>query len=94
MSDRASQGVYSDDSGPAILDFFREAVQSPWEVLYRLVPDEQPEIEAVLKQLVRPAWHAPVHCPGNVLLSISAPPRARHGRGSVRALTARTCAGG
>ena len=28
VSDRASQGVYEDTSGPAILSFFREAVKT------------------------------------------------------------------
>lgn len=28
VSDRASQGVYRDESGPAILQFFREAIKS------------------------------------------------------------------
>ena len=28
VSDRASQGVYSDISGPAILNFFHEAIKS------------------------------------------------------------------
>ena len=28
VSDRASQGVYSDISGPAILNFFHEAIES------------------------------------------------------------------
>mmetsp|Transcript_380 Transcript_380/g.622 ORF Transcript_380/g.622 Transcript_380/m.622 type:complete len:206 (-) Transcript_380:388-1005(-) len=52
VSDRASSGVYEDLSGPAILGFFAEAIQSPWQVVYRLVPDEQPEIETAIKQLV------------------------------------------
>ncbi|GLC47313.1 hypothetical protein PLESTB_001218100 [Pleodorina starrii] len=48
ISDRASAGVYEDLSGPAILNFFSEAVDSPWEAVYRVVPDEQPEIEKAL----------------------------------------------
>ncbi len=53
VSDRASTGVYEDLSGPAILQFFAEAVQSPWEAQYRLVPDEQPLIEQAIIDLVR-----------------------------------------
>ena len=30
VSDRASQGVYEDISGPAILGFFHEAIQSQY----------------------------------------------------------------
>lgn len=47
VSDRASQGVYEDLGGPAILQFFSEAIASPWSAVYRLVPDEQPLIEQV-----------------------------------------------
>ncbi|GIL88146.1 hypothetical protein Vretimale_14056 [Volvox reticuliferus] len=48
VSDRASAGLYEDLSGPAVLNFFAEAVESPWEAVYRVVPDEQPEIEKSL----------------------------------------------
>ena len=53
VSDRAHTGTYSDQSGPAILAFFKEAIQSPWEAVYRLVPDEQPLVEQMLVDLVR-----------------------------------------
>lgn len=53
VSDRATAGVYEDLSGPAILRFFAEAVASPWEAEYRCVSDEQPLIEAAIKELVR-----------------------------------------
>lgn len=53
VSDRASAGVYEDLSGPAILQFFAEAVASPWAAKYVVVPDEQPLIEAAIKDLVR-----------------------------------------
>ena len=51
-SDRASAGDYEDLSGPAIEQFLNEAVTSPWEVVRRLVPDEQALIEAALVELV------------------------------------------
>jgi molybdopterin adenylyltransferase len=38
-SDRASAGVYRDDSGPAIDDFLRETLTSPWRSIRRIVPD-------------------------------------------------------
>ena len=53
ISDRASTGVYADAGGPAILQFFQDAVESQWEVVYRLIPDEQNLIETTLKELVR-----------------------------------------
>ena len=52
VSDRAHDGVYEDASGPAIVLFFQEAIESPWTVHYRLVPDIQAEIESALKSLV------------------------------------------
>ncbi|MDE3244911.1 MAG: molybdopterin adenylyltransferase [Acidobacteriota bacterium] len=51
ISDRASTGVYEDLSGPAIRDTMKAYLRSPWEEVYRLVPDEQPIIEASLKAL-------------------------------------------
>ncbi len=39
VSDRASSGVYRDDSGPAIEDFLRDVVSSPWRAIQRIVPD-------------------------------------------------------
>lgn len=52
VSDRASQGVYEDLGGPAIVGYFEEVLSSPFEALRRLIPDEQPLIEAALKKLV------------------------------------------
>ena len=51
VSDRASQGEYTDEGGPAILGFFEEAINSPWTALYRCVPDEREAVEAALIQL-------------------------------------------
>jgi hypothetical protein len=52
VSDRASAGVYDDLSGPAILKFFGEAIESPWEADYRVIPDEQPLIEQAIIDMV------------------------------------------
>lgn len=52
VSDRASCGVYEDLSGPAILQFFHEAIKSSWRAVYRVIPDERPLIEQTLKQMV------------------------------------------
>ena len=51
ISDRASAGVYEDKSGAAIRDVLTRWVASTWREEYRLVPDEQPQIEAALKEL-------------------------------------------
>lgn len=51
ISDRASTGVYEDLSGPAIRATMKAYLCSPWEEVYRLIPDEQPIIEATLKSL-------------------------------------------
>jgi len=53
VSDRASQGVYKDEGLPALEEWFGKTIVSPrWEATRRLIPDEQPEIEAVLRELV------------------------------------------
>ena len=52
VSDRASQGEYPDEGGPAILGFFQEAIKSPWTALYRCVPDERHAVETALIELV------------------------------------------
>ncbi|HEY0928561.1 MAG TPA: molybdopterin adenylyltransferase [Gemmatimonas sp.] len=51
ISDRASTGVYEDKSGPAIRDVYTRWIATPWQEVYRLVPDEQPAIEAALREL-------------------------------------------
>lgn len=51
VSDRASQGVYEDRGGPAILAYFRETLTTPFEPVARLIADELPLIEATLREL-------------------------------------------
>lgn len=51
VSDRASQGVYEDLSGAAIRETLTAWLASPWEPVYRLIPDERPLIEATLRAL-------------------------------------------
>jgi molybdopterin adenylyltransferase len=51
VSDRASAGVYEDLSGQAIIDTLNAYLSSPWEPVYRLIPDEQPLIEQTLIEL-------------------------------------------
>lgn len=52
VSDRASDGTYTDEGGPAILAFITEAIASPCTVHYRCVPDEQDIIQSTLIELV------------------------------------------
>ncbi len=52
ISDRASQGVYQDEGLPALEDWLAKALLTPFKVETRLIPDEQPAIEATLKELV------------------------------------------
>lgn len=52
VSDRASQGVYDDLSGQAIIDTLNEYLTSEWLPVYQIIPDEQDQIEAMLKKMV------------------------------------------
>lgn len=44
-------GIYEDLSGPAIRATMQAYLRSPWEEAYRVIPDEQPTIEATLREL-------------------------------------------
>ena len=48
VSDRASAGIYEDLSGKAIIDTLNEYLTSPWEEVYKVIPDEQDVIEATM----------------------------------------------
>ena len=52
VSDRASSGVYKDEGIPALEEWFKRALASPWRTETRLIPDEQPLVEATLADLV------------------------------------------
>jgi len=51
VSDRASRGDYADQGGPAIEAALARILVTPWQPVRRLVPDEQPLIEAALREL-------------------------------------------
>lgn len=51
VSDRASRGEYEDRGGPAIQRFLSEVLSSPWEPVYRIVPDERPQLDDQLRAL-------------------------------------------
>ncbi len=50
-SDRAAQGIYEDESGKAIEATMTAYLTVPFEVSYKLVPDERPAIEEGLISL-------------------------------------------
>jgi len=51
VSDRASQGIYEDIPGKAIVSTLNEYLISTWEKEYAVIPDEQPVIEKTLIQM-------------------------------------------
>jgi molybdopterin adenylyltransferase len=51
ISDRASSGVYEDQGLPALKAWFGDVLANPAEFVTRLIPDEQPRIEATLIEL-------------------------------------------
>lgn len=52
ISDRASQGIYQDLGLPGLRSWLESAIQSPWQPVERLIPDEQAVISATLVALV------------------------------------------
>ena len=51
VSDRASRGEYEDRGGPAVREYLSENILSPVEFYAAVISDEQPVIEAVLRDL-------------------------------------------
>ncbi len=52
-SDRASQGIYEDESGVAIIETMKEYLQNELDFHYRCIPDEMHIIEEALLDLSR-----------------------------------------
>ncbi len=52
ISDRASEGIYEDLSGPAIKTCFEEYLSSAWTETYRVIPDDLHTIEFTLREMV------------------------------------------
>lgn len=52
VSDRASQGIYQDQGIPELQKWLENSLQAPFEVVTRLIPDEQAQIEQTLCNLV------------------------------------------
>ena len=57
ISDRASSGVYQDQGLPALQAWLSQAVHNPIAWALRVIPDEQEQISATLRELVDQ-----VHC--------------------------------
>ncbi|UII30358.1 molybdopterin adenylyltransferase [Fulvivirga ulvae] len=51
VSDRASQGIYEDIPGKAIVATLREFVTSDWESEYIVLPDEQDQLEKAMIEM-------------------------------------------
>ena len=51
VSDRASRGEYEDRGGPAIREWFDRALINDWQAANRIVPDEQDQVELILREL-------------------------------------------
>jgi len=52
ISDRASQGIYRDEGIPALREWLARALTNPLTLVERVIPDEQPLIEAALREMV------------------------------------------
>lgn len=52
LSDRASKGVYRDRSGAIIMKLLKRYLISPWEAVYKVIPDEQKRIEKELRRMI------------------------------------------
>lgn len=52
ISDRASSGAYEDKGIPALKEWLGKTLTTPWQVIARVIPDEQTEIESTLRDLV------------------------------------------
>lgn len=51
VSDRASAGVYEDIPGKAVVKLLTEWLTGDWQPVYRVIPDEQDQLEATMIEL-------------------------------------------
>ena len=51
VSDRASAGVYEDIPGKAVVKLLTEWLTCDWQPVYRIIPDEQDQLEATMIEL-------------------------------------------
>jgi len=52
ISDRASQGIYEDESGKEIEKFLAENITNEYETIYKLIPDDYETIVKTLKEFI------------------------------------------
>lgn len=52
ISDRASKGIYQDEGIPALKSWAEQVLLNPLTFITKVIPDEQPLIEATLKEFV------------------------------------------
>ncbi|MCX7760327.1 MAG: molybdopterin adenylyltransferase [Hydrogenothermaceae bacterium] len=52
ISDRASKGVYEDISGKAIIEYLNDVLITPFDIDYRVIPDELELIKETLIDMV------------------------------------------
>jgi len=48
VSDRASQGIYEDIPGKAVVELLHEYLISEFDVVYKIIPDEQKQLEEAM----------------------------------------------
>jgi len=48
VSDRASQGIYEDIPGKAVVELLHEYLISEFDVVYKVIPDEQKQLEQAM----------------------------------------------
>lgn len=51
VSDRASQGIYEDIPGKAVVELLHEYLISEFEVVYRVIPDEQDQLAQAMMHM-------------------------------------------
>lgn len=51
VSDRASEGIYEDQSGKAVGDFLKKAIRSNWLIIFKIVPDGAESVAWALIEL-------------------------------------------
>lgn len=51
VSDRASLGIYEDIPGKAVVELLHEYLVSEFEVVYRVIPDEQDQLAQAMVQM-------------------------------------------
>ena len=51
VSDRASQGIYEDIPGKAVVDLLHEYLISEFELVYQVIPDEQKQLEQAMTHM-------------------------------------------